>query len=219
MAQIIFTDRVQAGQLLAAKLGRFAGPDTVVLALPRGGVPVAAEIARSLVAPLDLMLVRKVALPSNPELALAAIAGPDGDTLVVNQEIADQLRVLPADIAQLAAQQRPELRRRREAYLGNRALVPVQGKTAILVDDGIATGATMHAAILALRTQHPKRIVLATPVSPPDVLHALRPLVDAVVCLESPDDFVAVGYCYTDFPQVSDDEVVRLLATPTKKPS
>ncbi|HEX9859061.1 MAG TPA: phosphoribosyltransferase family protein [Paracoccaceae bacterium] len=207
----MLADRIQAGRLLAARLAHLKGPDVVVLALPRGGVPVAAEVATALGAPLDLMLVRKVGLPGHEELALGAIAGPDGAEWVVNPEVAARSGLTAPEIVVLADRQRTELRRRRAAYLGDRPPVPLTGKTVILVDDGIATGATMRAALQALRRARPRRIVLAVPVAPPDTLADLQGETDELICLESPALFVAVGVHYARFPQVSDAEVLALL--------
>lgn len=207
----MFTDRNQAGRLLADRLAHLEGADVVVLALPRGGVPVAAQVAAALAAPLDLMLVRKVGLSGHEELALGAIAGPDGAEFVINPEVAASSGLSAAEIARLAEAVRPELRRRRAAYLGTRPPVALAGKTVILVDDGIATGATMRAALQALRRAGPKRVVLAVPVAPPETLAALRAMVDELVCLETPYAFAAVGAHYASFPQVSDAEVLSLL--------
>lgn len=197
--------------MLAARLAHLKGPDVVVLALPRGGVPVAAEVATALGAPLDLMLVRKVGLPGHEELALGAIAGPEGAEWVVNHEVAARSGLTAPEIVVLADRQRTELRRRRAAYLGDRPPVPLAGKTVILVDDGIATGATMRAALQALRRAGPRRIVLAVPVAPPDTLADLQGAADELVCLQSPALFLAVGAHYASFPQVSDAEVLALL--------
>lgn len=207
----MFTDRDQAGRMLAARLMHLKGPNVVVLALPRGGVPVAAQVATALAAPLDLMLVRKVGLPGHTELALGAIAGPDGAEFVLNPEVAASSGLSDAAIARLAEAARPELLRRRAAYTGARPALALAGKTVILVDDGIATGATMRAALQALRHAGPKQVVLAVPVAPPDTLAALGTMVDELICLEMPYAFAAVGAHYASFPQVSDAEVLALL--------
>lgn len=207
----MFTDRIQAGQLLADRLAQLNLGDVVVLALPRGGVPVAAQVAKRLGAPLDLMLVRKVGLPGHEELALGAIAGPDGADWVVNPDVADASGLSDHEMAMLAERQKPELRRRCARYLGGRPPIPLAGKTAILVDDGIATGATVRAALTALRRAGPNRIILAVPVAAPDVIAALRSEVDQLICLEAPRGFYAVGAHYAAFPQVSDEEVISFL--------
>jgi putative phosphoribosyl transferase len=216
---IMFADRRAAGAALAEALAASLADGTgvegvasgVVLALPRGGVPVAAEIARALNLPLDLMLVRKVGLPGQPELALAAVAGPEGAELVVNDAVAAASGIGRAEIERLAAPERAELARRRALWLGDRAPHDLAGRTAILVDDGVATGATMRAAIRALRRLGPARIVVAVPVAAPETLDGLRAEADAVVCLTAPERFRAVGVHYGRFPQVADDEVRRLL--------
>jgi putative phosphoribosyl transferase len=207
----MFKNRAEAGQLLANRLAEYGDEAVVVLALPRGGVPVAAEIATALHAPLGLMLVRKVGLPGQPELALAAIAGPEGADLVVNREVAE-ISGLGADaIERLAALQRPELLRRAQTYLAGRRPPALQGKTVILVDDGIATGATVRAAVRALRRAAPARIVLAVPVAPADALAELQGAVDAVVCLTPRRFLGSVGAHYANFSQVDDGEVIACL--------
>lgn len=207
-----FADRAEAGRRLAAALeDRIAGPG-VVLALPRGGVPVAAEVARAFGLPLDLVFVRKVGLPGHSELALAAIAGPQGEVTVVNRAIAASAGYDDTAIARLADPERAELLRRRARYTAGRPSAPIEGRTAILVDDGIATGATAEAALIAARALHPARLILAVPVAPDDTLDRLARHADAVVCLETPDPFIAVGAHYSSFPQVSDEEVIAALA-------
>lgn len=208
----MFPDRIEAGKQLATRLTPLLDGPAVVLALPRGGVPVAAEIARKHDLPLDLILVRKVGLPGREELAVAAIAGPDGADMVVNKEIADAAGLDRAAINRLAEPARAELRRRRALYLGDRPPVPLTGKVAIIVDDGIATGATMHAAIKSIRNQGAIQIILAVPVASADVLERFREEVDQVVCLETPFPFCAVGTHYRSFSQVGDEEVKASLA-------
>ncbi len=203
----MFRDRIEAGKQLATQLAPLLDGPAVVLALPRGGVPVAAEIARKHALPLDLILVRKVGLPGHEELAVAAIAGPDGAEMVVNEDVAAATGLDRAAIDRLAQPERAELQRRRALYLGDRPPVPLSGKTAIVVDDGIATGATMHAAIKSIRQQGATQIILAVPVASADVLDQFRAEVDQVVCLETPLPFHAVGAHYRSFPQVDDDEV------------
>lgn len=213
-----FSDRRSAGAELAQHLVRLAGrTDTVVLGLPRGGVPVAAEVALVLKAPLDIVLVRKIGTPSNPELALGAIAGPEGGVLVLNDEVVQGLQVKAKTIEALAVPQRSELARRRALWGTRLAPGELAGKVVILVDDGIATGATMRAAIAAVRADHPARIVVATPVAAREALDVLSPLADEVVCLSAPSSFMAVGHHYVYFPQVSDDEVRILLEASKSK--
>jgi putative phosphoribosyl transferase len=205
-----FRDRTHAGRLLAAELRRFAKRDPVVLALPRGGVPVGFEIAQGLRAPLDLVLVRKIGAPLQPELAVAAVVDGEQMEIVTNEDVAS-LRVPKSYIEEQAARQVEEIERRRRLYLGGRERVAVEGKTALVVDDGIATGATMRASLRAVRRRKPAHLVLAIPVAPPDTLESLRNEVDEVVCLQMPDDLYAVGQFYDDFAQVDDDEVRELL--------
>jgi putative phosphoribosyl transferase len=189
----------------------------VVLALPRGGVPVAAEVAAALHAPLDLLLVRKIGAPGQPELAVAAVAeGPHGEVVIEPET----LRMSGANLAYVEREAKEELReiaRRRTAYLSVRPAVPVEGRTAVLVDDGIATGTTVRAALQALRRRRPARLVLAIPVAPPEVVAALRAEVDDLVCLSQPPFFHAVGVHYDDFHQVADEEVIRILAQPSSR--
>ncbi len=207
----MFLDRQDAGRRLAAEVRKLAPADPVVLALPRGGVPVAAEVARVLDAPLDLVIVRKVGAPGNPELAVAAIVDGDPPDIVLNREIVEAYGLDDAELRVLVDQERPELRRRRAAYLGNRNARPIAGKTAILVDDGAATGTTMKVAIRALKRRSPREIIVAVPVGPPDTIADLAREANRIVCLSQPGRFYALGYYYHDFPQLSDEEVVRVL--------
>jgi putative phosphoribosyl transferase len=207
-----FADRRAAGKALAARLAPLAGPETVVLALPRGGLPVADEVARALGAPLDIVLVRKIGMPGNPELALGAIAGPGGQTMVLNEGLVSLYGIEPETIAAQAEPQRAELERRQRLWGGQLAPGALKGKTVLLVDDGIATGATMRAAIAAVRADQPARVIVASPVAPPDVVAAMQALADQVICLHMPQDFTAVGLHYASFPQLEDDEVARILA-------
>lgn len=208
----IFADRAEAGRLLARELVARDYPDPVVLALPRGGVPVAAEVADALNAPLDLVLVRKIGVPRQPELALAAVVDGDHPEVVVNEDVRRHAGVGDDEFEELKADELVELERRREHYLRGRARVPVRDRTAIVIDDGIATGATVRAALLALRRARPAQLVLAVPVAPPDTVRMLRDEVDDLVCLETPRWFGAIGAFYRDFRQTSDQEVVDLLA-------
>ena len=206
-----FRDRRAAGRLVAAKLARYAErPDVVVLALPRGGVPVAYEVAQALDAPLDVFAVRKLGLPGHEELAMGAVA--TGGVRVLNEQIVRALSLPPDLIDAVAAREQHELARRERLYRGDRPPLDVRGRTVILVDDGLATGATMHAAIEALRAQQPARIVVAVPTAAPETCEALRAKADEVVCAITPEPFYAVGLWYDDFSQTSDDEVRQLLA-------
>jgi putative phosphoribosyl transferase len=206
---MIFEDRQSAGEALARQLEKLrATPDTVVLALPRGGVPVAFEIARALQLPLDLLIVRKLGAPGQPELAIGAIAG-DG-VPVLNQRIIASLHLTPEDIAALVARERTEISRRELLY--RRAMPPISfdGKRVILVDDGLATGATMRAAALAIRPVA-NQIVITAPVAPASTLQELSGVADEIICLHSPEYFEAVGAFYRNFDQTTDDEVQHLL--------
>lgn len=204
-----FRDRAAAGQALAEQLRDYAGGDLVVLALPRGGVPVAHEVARALKAPLDLLLVRKLGAPGRRELAMGAIA--EGGVRVLNQEIVAALGVPVRLIEQATADERRELERRAAAYRGDRPPCSVAGKTVILIDDGLATGMTMRAAILSARAQQPARIIVAVPVAARESIAELRPLVEHIVAVRTPDDLYAISLWYEDFTQVGDAEVCALL--------
>ncbi len=205
----MFQDRDDAGRQLAAALLPMALADPVVLALPRGGVPVAAPIARALHCPLDLLLVRKIGAPMQPELAMAAVA--EGGALIINEDVQAHVGASRADIEQAAVRQRAEIERRRSLYLAGQAAVDIAGRTAIVVDDGIATGATMRAALQCLRQRHPARTVLAVPVAASDTLAQMRSLVDDLVCLSTPTPLHAVGLHYREFEQVSDAQVIALM--------
>jgi predicted phosphoribosyltransferase len=206
---VIFEDRSDAGRQLAAKLAAYAGSDTRVLALPRGGVPVGCEVARALNAPLDVFVVRKIGAPGREELAIGAIAS--GGVRVLNEETIAALGVEPAVVDATTQRELVELRRREDAYRGGLPAPDVQDRAVILVDDGLATGASMHAAILALRKRHPRSIVVAVPVAPPDTCAILEPYVDDLVVIAMPQPFRGVGAWYDDFSQISDEEVRRLL--------
>lgn len=208
---MLFTDRHDAGRKLAVRLERLNLPQPVVLALPRGGVPIGFEIARVLAAPLDLVLVRKIGAPNQEELAVAAIAGGDPPELVTDEDITGWLSVSKEylDAAKQTALQ--EIERRRQRYSGDRKPLEIAGCSAIVVDDGAATGATMLAALRVTRRRRPARLVLAVPVAPDDTLDRLREEVDLAVCLETPENFYAVGQFYRAFPQLRDEEVIELL--------
>jgi putative phosphoribosyl transferase len=205
----MFSNRSEAGRLLARRVQAMGLADPVVLALPRGGVPVAVEVARALGAPLDLLLVRKIGAPEQPELAVGAVS-EDGE-LFVDRRLMDLTGATDEYMARQAQQQLAEIARRRAAYLGGRAPLRLAGRTAVVVDDGIATGATVHAALQALRRRGPASVVLAVPVASREAAAALSADVDELVCLAQPALFRAVGEHYADFDQVSDDEVVRLM--------
>ncbi|HEV2548954.1 MAG TPA: phosphoribosyltransferase family protein [Stellaceae bacterium] len=212
-----FADRADAGRRLAAKLAPLAGTDVVVLALPRGGVAVGFEIAQALNAPLDLVLVRKIGAPGMPELAVAALVDAGGEVMrVVDEGVAGGVGLQPAYLDREAAREERELARRRAVYGGAGAPVPLFGRTAIVVDDGIATGTTMRAALLAIRRRDPARLILAVPVAPAAAIDALRSEVDEIVALETPEDFFAIGQFYGDFHQMSDGEVLALLERATR---
>ena len=206
-----FADRAAAGQVLAEKLAAYAGrDDVIVLGLPRGGVPVAYEVALALRVPLDVFLVRKLGAPGHEELAMGAIAS--GDVVVMNDEVVKAMKVTDEVVEEAIARQRDELARRERAYRGDRPPIDVRGRVVILIDDGLATGSSMRAAVTALRRQHPARIVVAVPIGAPSTCAEFRSIADEVVCAVSPEPFRAVGMWYDDFTQTSDDEVSDLLA-------
>ncbi len=207
-----FRDRVHAGQYLAERLPRYArAADAVVLGLPRGGVVVAAEVARNLRLPLDVFLVRKLGVPGYEELAMGAIAS--GGVRVMNDEVLRQINITASAIEAVAEKEERELLRREEAYRGNRPRRDMKGLTVILIDDGLATGATMRAAVMALRRQEPGRIVVAVPTAAQDTCDEFRAEVAEVICGITPTPFRAVGLWYEDFPQTTDEEVQQLLKT------
>ena len=209
---MMFDDRADAGRRLAAKLDHLRDKRTVVLALPRGGVPVGFEIARDLGAPLDLVLVRKIGAPWQPELAIGAVADGMPPYTFIDRDLAAALAVPPDYVERETARQLAELERRRRVYCADCAPVEIAGCTAIVVDDGIATGATMRVALEAARRRNPAWLVLAAPVAAPDTIAKLRPLADEVACLAMPEGLGAVGFYYADFHQVGDREVIDLLA-------
>jgi putative phosphoribosyl transferase len=208
----MFEDRIDAGRKLAAALPPLDPAQTVVIALPRGGVPVAEVIAQAIGAPLDIALVRKVGMPGQEELALAAVADGPEPSLVVNKDVARFAGLSEKEIRALAEPELAEIDRRRQVYLGGRPPVPVAGRTVVVVDDGIATGATMRVALKALRAQGPARLILAVPVAPAETVEELSAEADAVVCLSTPSPFVAVGRHYLRFDQVPDRVVIETLA-------
>jgi len=209
---MLFRDRADAGRHLLSRLGAYQGrPDVVVLGLPRGGIPVGYEVARGLGAPLDVFVVRKLGVPGQEELAMGAIA--TGGVRVVNRDVVDALHIAPDVLDRAAEAERRELERRERSYRGDRPEPPVEGRTVILVDDGLATGSTMRAAVQALRQQRPARIVVAVPVAAFATCEELRREVEDVVCFATPEPFMAVGRFYDDFSQTTDEEVHDLLAS------
>ncbi|EFL20932.1 putative phosphoribosyl transferase [Streptomyces himastatinicus ATCC 53653] len=210
---MIFTDRVDAGRRLAERLRPLAEEKPVVLGLPRGGVPVAFEVARALNAPLDVIIVRKLGVPFHRELGFGAIG--EGGVRVVHEAIIRMSRADEEEIAEVERTEQAELTRQARRFRGDRPRIPVEGRTAIIVDDGIATGATARAACRVARAQGAARSVLAVPVAPPDAVASLREDADEVVCLSSPPDFSAVGEWYEDFSQTGDAEVMDLLTRST----
>jgi putative phosphoribosyl transferase len=213
-----FRDRAEAGRILAEKLKTYVNrPDVVVLALPRGGVPVAFEVARKLNAPLDVFLVRKLGVPGQAELAMGAIAS--GGVRVLNKDVVDYLRIPEEIIDAVAAKEQKELDRRERAYRGYAGAPDVRGRAVILVDDGLATGSTMRAAVTALREQQPARITVAVPVAARATCDEFRSEVDEIVCAVTPEPFRAVGHWYEDFAQTTDEEVHDLLALAVREQS
>ena len=213
-----FRDRSEAGQELARQLLAYAHrSDVLVLGLPRGGIPVAAVVARALHAPLDTLLVRKLGVPGQEELALGAIAS--GGSRVLNEAVVQELGIPAPVIEAITGREQRELARRERLYRGERPGLQARGRTIILVDDGLATGATMRAAVAALRTQHPTWIAVAVPVAPPSVCQALGTVADEVVCLLTPEPFLGVGRWYVDFSPLTDEEVRWLLERATQTPA
>jgi predicted phosphoribosyltransferase len=211
MEQTVFRDRREAGRLLAAKLSTYTGNlGVVVLGLPRGGVPVAFEVARALAAPLDVFLVRKLGVPGHEELAMGAVAS--GGVVVLNDDVIARLGIAPEEIDAVAAKETAELARREQLYRSGRTSPEFSGRTVILVDDGLATGATMRAAITALRQSGPARIIVAVPTAAPDICEEFKKQADGIVCYMTPAPFLAVGRWYEDFGQTTDNEVCALLA-------
>ena len=206
-----FRDRADAGHKLANALAKYKGRHPVVLALPRGGVPVAAEIAATLDAPLDLILVRKIGVPFQPELAMGAVVDGLAPIVVRNEEVLRISGTTASEFDEVCAKERAEIERRRKLYIGDRPRTEITGRVVIVVDDGIATGTTTRAALQAVRKQNPKELVLAVPVAPRETVAELRGEVDALICLETPEPFGAIGYFYRDFQQVSDEEVIAIL--------
>jgi putative phosphoribosyl transferase len=207
-----FRNRSQAGQQLAAALAHYQGDPATVLALPRGGVPVAAEVARVFQAPLDLILVRKIGVPFQPELAMGAVVDGPEAVIVRNDDVIAIAGVSAAEFHQECTREIAEIERRRQRYLANREHAPIAERIVIVIDDGIATGATMRAALRATRARNPRKLILAAPVAPTSTIQELRDEADQIVCLEQHEAFGAIGFFYGDFSQVSDQEVIDLLA-------
>jgi putative phosphoribosyl transferase len=207
----LFADRAEAGSRLAKQLAAYAGrPDVVVLALPRGGLPVAEPVAAALGAPLDVLVVRKLGVPGHEELAMGAIVSGGGR--VLNESVLQQLDIPDVVIDTVAAREEREMARREHAYRGDRPPIEFGGKTVIIVDDGLATGATMRAAVAGVRQRRPARIVVAIPVAAADACAALRREADEVICVAAPESFFAVGQWYDDFSQTTDAEVHAILS-------
>jgi putative phosphoribosyl transferase len=207
-----FADRVEAGRLLGEAIAEKRYPSPVVLALPRGGVPIAIEVARVLLAPVDLILVRKIGVPFQPELAAGAIVDGGQPDTIYNDNVMAMAGLTRERVDELGEQQLEEIERRRALYLKDRKPVSVVGRTAIVVDDGIATGATARAALRAMRRRKAEKVVLAVPVAPADTLESLANETDEVICLSTPEPFYAIGAHYIDFHQLEDDDVSHLLA-------
>jgi putative phosphoribosyl transferase len=215
-----FKDRSDAGRQLAAALASYKDQQPVILALPRGGVPVAAEVAAALKAPLDLILVRKIGVPFQPELAMGAVVDGGAPIIVRNEDVIRLAGIEEAEFKVICDNELAEIERRRQRYLGSRERVDVAGRTAIVIDDGVATGATTRAALRATRMRNPKKLILAVPVAPTESLAELRSDADEVICLEDYEFFGAIGAYYADFNQVADEEVIELLRRfPVQKPA
>lgn len=208
----LFHNREEAGRLLAEALKPFEEMSPVILALPRGGVPVAFEVAKVLGAPLDVLLVRKIGVPGHEELALGAVVGGESPQLVLNENVAAMVAVPPTYLETAKRRELEEIDRRRRLYRGDEPPAETHGRTVIVVDDGIATGATVKAALRGVRATGPGRLVLAVPVAPGDTIGELASECDDLICLETPSPFHAVGLHYADFGQTSDEEVINLLA-------
>ncbi len=208
---MLFQNRTDAGRQLARALRKYKSRHPVVLALPRGGVPVAAEVAAALEAPLDLVLVRKIGVPMQPELAMGAVTDGAQPAVVRNDEVIELCGISEQQFDAVCKEELEEIERRRSRYLGDRERSEIAGQVVIIIDDGIATGATTLAAIKAVRSRKPKELVLAVPVAPLDTVKKLHTEVDALVCLDTPQDFGAIGYFYRDFRQVDDEEVIAIL--------
>lgn len=206
----IFRDRVDAGKQLAKELSKYSNlPDVLILALPRGGVPVAFEVAKELNVKMDVFIVRKLGVPGNEELAMGAIASED--VRVLNEDVIKSYKIPDRVIATVAANELRELERKERKYRGDRLKPDLRDMTVILIDDGLATGATMHAAVEALKTKHPAKLVIAVPTASPDICRFFKGIVDEMICAATPKPFYAIGAWYEDFSQTTDEEVCKLL--------
>ena len=212
---MIFRDRQEAGRLLAHRLATLKNrPDLIVMGLPRGGVPVAHEVAKALNAPLDVFIVRKLGVPGHEELAMGAVAS--GGVRILNDEVIRHLNITKEAIDAATLRELGELERRERLYRDNRPMPEIQGKTVIVVDDGLATGSTMKVALAALRRKHPARLIVAVPIAPPETCESLRNDADEIVCAATPESFVAVGAWYRQFDQITDEEVRSLMEATTR---
>ncbi len=209
MPREMFTDRIEAGQRLASALERFRGPDTVILGVPRGGIVVAAQVARALDVPLDVIIARKIGAPGQPELAIGAVVS--GDIRLLDEMAIRYFGVPREYIERETARQLDEIERRLKSYRGDRPPLEIRGRTVIVIDDGVATGYTIRAALIGLRRLEPRRLVVAVPVAPPSAPRELAEVADEVVVLQTPEPFLAVGAWYEDFEQTDDEEVRQLL--------
>lgn len=212
---MVFRNRGHAGELLAKQLEKYKGKDTVVLAIPRGGVVVGQVVAEMLGVPLDIIITRKIGAPGNPEFAIGAI-GPENE-IVLNRQVIEAMRIRREYINAEVGRQGLEMERRERMYRQDRARLALKGKTVLLVDDGVATGANTEVAIKAVRKQKPKKLILAVPVGPKETMERLKALVDELICLVVPTPFYAVGQFYQDFSQTSDEEVIRILKSKKQK--
>ncbi len=206
---MIFKDRLEAGELLAKKLRKYKGGDTLILAIPRGGVVVAAEVAKELKAPLDLIIIRKLGAPGNPELAIGATTSYG--SLVLDKELISKLKISKQYIEEEHQKQLLEAKRREKVFRSGRKQSKILGKNVILIDDGLATGSTIIAAITEIKQKSPKKLILAVPVAPKSTMKRIEPEVDSLISLSTPENFYAIGQFYSSFPQVSDEEVIRFL--------
>jgi len=210
-----FKDRKDAGRILAGKLANYTNdPNTVILALPRGGVPVAYEVARELGLPMDVLIVRKLGVPNHEELAMGAIAS--GGVRFLNRSVIESLRILPEMLEEVERHEALELMRREALYRGNKTPLPIEGRNVILIDDGIATGSTMRVAIQVLRAQHARKIIVATPAAPPSAKWEIEPLVDEFIAVILPADFYGVGQFYEAFAQLDEDTIYELVRMGSK---
>lgn len=207
-----YSNRSEAGQQLARALDQYRGRDVIVLALPRGGVPVAAEVASHLGAPLDLLLVRKIGVPWQPELAMGAVIDGSKPAVVRNEETIRLAGISDAEFDSVCQRELAEIERRRRVYFGDRPPAETEGRVIIIIDDGIATGATVKAAVIGLKAKKPAKIIVAVPVAPPSAVAEIKKEADEVVCPLQPRMFGAIGYFYSDFEQLTDGEVIRLLS-------